>query len=379
MRPIWKWLKNESGQSVIMIAISMVVLCGFAALAVDIARVSMADGQLQNAADAAALAGARSLPSATTAKSQAVHYAGLNGVTAANTTTTTPYNGNSSKIEVVCKATVDYTFARIFGLTSKTVSARAVAEKTGMSGGAFGYAVFGGSTSDLMQFNSSSLDIAGSIHTNADFQMSGSLQKISGNAEAVKAFASYVSSITIGGTAQGSSVTISGSIINVPNRVSSPAAIIPMPDFSADVKSEASAAGTYFTSSKLYNGGTINVNSSVYVDGGSLTIAGSNFSGQGCMVATGNIQLNGSMIRSSSSSSVCLYSKNGDIQLNTSGLQIDGILYAPNGFIQINASNININGRVIAKKVQINGSNVKIFSSSGDLTCLPGESVVLVE
>ena len=33
MRPIWKWLNDESGQSVIVIAISMVVLCGFAALA----------------------------------------------------------------------------------------------------------------------------------------------------------------------------------------------------------------------------------------------------------------------------------------------------------------------------------------------------------
>ncbi|MPM46174.1 hypothetical protein SDC9_92872 [bioreactor metagenome] len=209
--------------------------------------------------------------------------------------------------------------------------------------------------------------------------MSGTLQKISGNAEAVKNFASYVSSITIGGTCQGSSITISGSTINVPNRVTSPATVIAMPDFSADVKSEAAAAGTYYTSSKLYNGGTINVDSSIYVDGGSLTIAGSSFSGQGCMVATGNIQLNGSLIRSSSSSSVCLYSKNGDIQFNTSGLQVDGIVYAPNGFIQINASDITINGRIIAKKVQINGSNVKITSSTGDLACLPGTSVVLVE
>ena len=379
MRSIWKRLRCEAGQSTVIIAMTMVVICGFAAMAIDIGRVSVERGQLQNAADAAALAGAQALPTASTAKSQAVHYAEINGVSAANTTTTTPYKSNSSKIEVVCSATVDYTFARIFGLTSTTLSARAVAEKTGMSGGAFGYAVFSGSTSDQMQFNSSTLDIAGSTHANADFQMNGSLQKISGNAEAVKAFASYVSSITIGGTCQGSSITIYGSTINVPNRVSSPATVIAMPDFSADVKSEASAAGTYYTSSKLYNGGTINVNSSVYVDGGSLTIAGSNFTGQGCMVATGNIQLNGSMIRSSSSSSVCLYSKNGDIQLNTSGLQIDGVLYAPNGFIQINASNITINGRVIAKKVQINGSNVKIVSASGDLTCLPGGSVSLVE
>ena len=131
MRSIWKRLRSEAGQSTVIIAMTMVVICGFAAMAIDIGRVSVERGQLQNAADAAALAGAQALPTASTAKSQAVHYAEINGVTAANTTATTPYNSNSSKIEVVCKATVDYTFARIFGLTSTTLSARAVAEKTG--------------------------------------------------------------------------------------------------------------------------------------------------------------------------------------------------------------------------------------------------------
>jgi len=379
MRSIWKWLKGESGQSTIIIAISLVVLCGFAAMAIDLGRISVEKGQLQNAADAAALAGGQNLPSATTAKSTAVQYAALNGVTAANTTVTTPYNSSASKIEVVCKGTVDYTFARIFGFTSREVSARAVAQKTGMSGGPFGYAVFSGSTSDMMQFATSSLDITGSAHANADFQMSGSLQKISGNAEAVKSFASYVSSITIGGTCQGSSITIYGSTINVPTRVTSAATIIAMPDFTSDIRSEAAAAGTLYTSSKTYIGTTVNVDSSVYVDGGSLTFSGSSFSGQGCMVATGDIQFNGSMIKANSGSSVCLYSKNGGIQLNTSGVQIDGILYAPNGTIQINASNVVINGRVIAKKVLIYGSNVKIVASASDLNSLPGGSVSLVE
>lgn len=100
---------------------------------------------MQNAADAAALAGAQALPSASTAKSQDRTYAEINGVSAANTTTTTPYKSNSSKIEVVCSATVDYTFARIFGLTSTTISTRAVAEKYGGGlGAAFDYAIYRG-------------------------------------------------------------------------------------------------------------------------------------------------------------------------------------------------------------------------------------------
>ena len=374
MRSFKQWFKCESGQSVVMIAMSLVVLCGMAAIAVDIGRVSVERGQLQNAADAAALAGAAALPTATSAKSQAVLYAGING--AADTTATTPFAGSASKIEVVCRGTVEYTFARIFGLTSTQVSVRSVAEKKGVTG-PFGYAIFSGSTLDLMQMSSQNLSINGSVHSNADVLLTGTVN-ITGNAESVKSFSAYVTSIKVGGTCQGSSVNVSGSTIDVPTRISSPATTIAMPDFSTDVKSEATAAGTYYTTSKTYSGGTINVDSSIYVDGGGITFAGSNFSGQGCMVATGNIQINGNMTRSNSGSAVCIYSKNGDIQINTSVTSIDGILYAPNGTIQING-NVTINGRIIAKRVQINASNVVINSSPGDLNSLPGISVTLVE
>ncbi len=44
-----------------MLAISMTALCGFVALAVDLGMISTARTQCQNAADAAALAGAASL------------------------------------------------------------------------------------------------------------------------------------------------------------------------------------------------------------------------------------------------------------------------------------------------------------------------------
>jgi len=138
MRIIRNWFKKESGQSVILVALALVVLCGFAALGVDIGVQSTSQGQLQNAADAAALAAARELPSASTAQSTAAHYAEINGVVSGRTTTTTPYKGNANRIEVVCKDTVQYSFARIFGLKSTEITARAVAEKPGFPGGPFG-------------------------------------------------------------------------------------------------------------------------------------------------------------------------------------------------------------------------------------------------
>ena len=129
MRSIKQWLKREAGQSVVLVALSIAMLCGVAALVVDVGMVSVREGQLQNAADAAALAAARDLPSASTAKSTAVKYAGYNGVAATDTVVTTPYNGNPNRVEVVCNKTVQYTFAKIFGAKSIVVSARAVAEK----------------------------------------------------------------------------------------------------------------------------------------------------------------------------------------------------------------------------------------------------------
>ena len=378
MRSIIKWFKREAGQSVILVAISIALLCGVVALVVDVGMVSVSQGQLQNAADAAALAAARDLPTAATAKTTAVKYAGYNGVAAADTTATTPYKGNANRIEVVCKETVNYTFARIIGLNSTVVTARAVAEKSGGGGGAFGYAVFSGGNSLLLGMYSSALNITGSVHSNYSLMITGSSQTITGNAEAVTSLNCYVSSITIGGIAQGASIDIQGSSINVPNRVTSPAAFISMPDFSAEVKTEATAAGNASTGNKTFYGTNFNVDSSFYVDG-NVQVAASTFAGQGTICATKDINMSGSMLEANSGTAVCLYSTGGNISLSTSNLTINGTLYAPNGKIGIYASNINIYGSVIAKEIIITGSNVNIISGSTDLSFLSGGTIALIE
>ena len=378
MRSIIQWLKKEAGQSVILVAISIALLCGVAALVADVGMVSVSQGQLQNAADAAALAAARDLPTAATAKTTAKTYAGYNGVAAADTTATTPYKGNANRIEVVCQETVNYTFARIIGLNSTVVTARAVAEKSGGGGGCFGYAVFSGGNSLLLGMYSSALNITGSVHSNYSLMITGSSQTITGNAEAVTSLNCYVSSITIGGVAQGASIDIQGSTINVPNRVTSPAAFITMPDFSAEVKTEATAAGNASTGNKTFYGTNFNVDSSFYVDG-NVQVAASTFAGQGTICATKDINMSGSMLEANAGTAVCLYSTGGNISLSTSGLTINGTLYAPNGKIGIYARNINIYGRVIAKDIIITGSNVNIISGSNDLDFLAGGTIALIE
>ena len=56
-----------------MVALLLGVLLGFAALVVDVGMMYTEKAKLQNAADAAALAGAQNLPNATTAKKLQKH------------------------------------------------------------------------------------------------------------------------------------------------------------------------------------------------------------------------------------------------------------------------------------------------------------------
>lgn len=80
MRSFKKVVRDEKGASIVFVAIAMVVILGFAVLAIDASLMQLAKTQIQNAADAAALAGAIALATGdqTTATAEAIRVAGLN-------------------------------------------------------------------------------------------------------------------------------------------------------------------------------------------------------------------------------------------------------------------------------------------------------------
>lgn len=119
-------------------ALAMTVLVGISAFAIDFGRAYLEKQKLQTTADATALAAARDLSVPSTAEGTAITYAGMNGMKATangveesgdTVTVITPYNGDATEIEVVCKRKVSYTFARVLGFKETEVSARAVAQK----------------------------------------------------------------------------------------------------------------------------------------------------------------------------------------------------------------------------------------------------------
>jgi len=123
-RGLRRW---SSGQVAPLVAGTIVVLVGAIALGTDIAVHYYNWVQLQKAADSGVLAGANSLPdNPTQAVTVAEQFAQLNGVTAAEITSTTVASDDLS-ISMHVQRTVPYYFARVLGLSNGTLAAAATA------------------------------------------------------------------------------------------------------------------------------------------------------------------------------------------------------------------------------------------------------------
>jgi len=120
-------LRSAGGQSTIMLAILLPSLVGAMALGIDISVFYFNWAKLQRAADACALAGAAYLPGNTTlATSTANDFASRNSI-ADSEMVSTVIAPDQKSITVQYSRIVPYYFARVLGLSSGQVAARATA------------------------------------------------------------------------------------------------------------------------------------------------------------------------------------------------------------------------------------------------------------
>jgi hypothetical protein len=130
---VMKSLKDESGQAVMLMLLSMTVLLGFVAFAVDVGLLLRAKRVVQTAADSAAIAGAAELSfgdSIAAAKADAAQ----NGVTdgsggATVAVTVGPVSGltGANYVQVIATQPQPTFFMKMFNFNSMAVSARAIA------------------------------------------------------------------------------------------------------------------------------------------------------------------------------------------------------------------------------------------------------------
>ena len=127
--------EEESGQMLVMTALSLTILLGFVALAVDVGMMFRAQRNMQIAADAAAVAAALNASyntvTSSTPTSAANAAAALNGVAASYVTVNTPpqfgWHTGVGYYEVIISTPNPTIFMNIFGMHSINVAARSVA------------------------------------------------------------------------------------------------------------------------------------------------------------------------------------------------------------------------------------------------------------
>ncbi len=129
LRLLWR---QECGQGLVLGTLAMVVVLGFAAMAVDVGLFLHERRELQNAADAAALAGVQELPySPADAELRAQEWAANNDISLTDgelepIEISTTYVANDT-ITVRVQRDVSFVFGRVLGLTSDTMRADASA------------------------------------------------------------------------------------------------------------------------------------------------------------------------------------------------------------------------------------------------------------
>lgn len=128
LRPLVRSLRDERGQSLVLWALAMIPMLGFAGLAVNVGLVYFEKGQLRNAVDAAALAGAQIAAQTQT---------GTPDLTAARNliTTNDPYaktvsasvQQSGNNVVSVAQQNVNGGFAALFGIHKFSMQASATA------------------------------------------------------------------------------------------------------------------------------------------------------------------------------------------------------------------------------------------------------------
>ncbi len=381
----------EAGQSIVIIALVMVLLLGIAGLAIDGGGLLLLRRDAQNAVDSAVVAAAYARCTNGNVEEAARTAAKDNGfvndsITTVNVNTPPlqgPKAGDTNFVEVSITREKPKFFIQVVYGGKLEVTARGVGYcKPGTEMFAGG-AIFAGSEDcqDGVNLGGSSVYIEGNVHSNGDLKSTGSDHNIYGS-----------------GTAAGG---IQGSATFYPNPAQGgvpPKKNIPLlynvADFAPGGKfaQEATAVGSYhaFSGDIDLPGALANpVGGLIYVDGDvDLNKLEVDQAKGITIVATGEIkftnQVKSQVIDAYLSNGLLFFSMyeatncgtTGGISISGSNHRLYGLLYAPHGPISISGSDVRIEGALIADTVGNSASDTVIIHDPTVIPPTPPEIVV---
>ncbi|PSR23934.1 MAG: hypothetical protein C7B45_01215 [Sulfobacillus acidophilus] len=406
MRHLWKQWRMRQGQALVMVALSLPLLLGMGGVGLTVGTIYFAQAKLQNAVDAAALAGAKALSvGATGAPASAASYITANDPQATNVVissipSTTP--DRPTIVQASASTQVPGTFAALFGYSTFSVAAQAQAAAS--PGQPFNFAVFQGdpnpSNQELLLSGNVSVDSTGStpaaaVHSNNNLELKGH--------------------VSVDGTCGGDpSVSIIGQASCAAGTIE-PAAQIAMPQWTVPeamptnpttigsptnatgmtISGSTTTDGNYVVYGNLTIDGNTTVNGNYVVEDGNIIITG-NASVSGSLVTFGGgIYLAGNVTQSNGGTlALAAFTSNDD--LSSTALQpapndppdpgsivlkgritVNSALYAPDSYIDLKG-NVTVNGAVVGYLVNLNG-NVSVTYSPTVIGAIPVQQVTLIQ
>ena len=382
---------NRSGQVLVLVVIALVALIGFAALAIDVGHAYTQRRQLQNAADAAALAGARLVCSSGSDASiwtEVQNYVNSNSnhlsaitVTAYYTTASGAHTGgtlpngsvpsDATGVEVSTRSTTPAYFGRVVGFAAFQPAAVGAAKCSKGIPAIFADKCGQPSNTKVIDWSGGTYLVIGDIRSNSDLNMSGSNNTISNSTISTGSGAVSPAGLAGKATTPSSSFTTDTSCEPYPVTFN-------IADY-APGGSQAVAAGANYHSIAGNSSLSTYVHSGV-MDPGVYYVAGNVNFASPSVTANVTIVATGSIIISSGSSTWTPYAQGllyysnisdasapGHIALNVSGSGSSwtGIIYAPNSGINMSgSSNASLQGNLIGYTVKLSGSSLLINSGS---------------
>lgn len=384
-----RFFKNEKGAVAVIVAISLTVLLGITALAVDYGKLASTKQSLQNAVDAAALAGAQDLgtgKSSTVVHDRLVEYCSLNGFTPRQDGVSGTMQITGKAVKVTLQKEVKLGFASVLtGDKTKVVSATATAEAVSIFGDCE-YAMFAGQRIEDdgagIAITGNDITINGNIHSNSDITMRNAVLSDGSIATAVR----NVIPSTDGWN--GNSIAL-----DMPSFRSFESAlqgITPVIEFGGNVTKSSSAGFQELINEAvaryheqagpnknyLYNGLYIHISGNLTFNGHNSTIYKVQF--PVVLIVDGDINLNGAPIDSTKDYPLAIMSKNGDITVNGGGASYTGILYAPKGDITLNGNDARFTGMIVGQNIRKSGGKIIVSYYKDADKYLPTTKVHLI-
>ncbi|MGN0144930.1 MAG: cell adhesion protein [Clostridium sp.] len=209
----------------------------------------------------------------------------------------------------------------------------------------FKYTIYSGSNDNDLIFGGWKNTINGNVYSGKNILGSCSELYINGDADAA-------SKITTAGWK--SEISTTNASVKAPE----------LPDFDTIILDSAGDYEEYDTNLD-YNSDAVFIDKSIRSNG-SIRFGDTSLSGNCYIIAKNDIKYDINTLNKNNNNKIVLYSENGDIVINGSDIEINGLLYAPHGNIIFNVNNLTVNGRIIADNVKFNGSQINVTGSDED-------------